>query len=154
MATIVLHTDINAPAQKCFDFSRAVEIHLQSTKHTNERVVEGRSTGHFELGDLVTWEARHFGIKQRLTVKITKMEAPHFFEDEMLKGAFKSMRHEHHFEEKDGKTVMKDIFCYETPFGFAGRLFDELVLERYMKRFLILRNSVIKEAAEAGKSTS
>ena len=148
MATIVLHTEIEAPAQKCFDLSRAVEIHLQSTEQTNERVVEGRSSGLFELNDIVTWEAKHFGINQRLTVKITKMEAPLFFEDRMLKGAFKSMRHEHHFTEIDGKTVMKDIFCYETPLGVAGKAFDALILKRYMTKFLVLRNKVIKQAAE------
>ncbi|HYD22568.1 MAG TPA: SRPBCC family protein [Flavipsychrobacter sp.] len=150
MATIILCTDINASAQKCFDLSRAVDIHLQSTRHTSERVVAGRSSGLFELGDVVTWEAKHFGIKQRLTVKITKMEAPHFFEDVMQKGAFKSMRHEHHFEEKGGKTIMKDVFCYETPLGIAGNIFDALVLKRYMTRFLILRNEVIKKVAENG----
>ena len=148
MTTIILTTEIDASIQRCFDLSRDVDMHLESTEQTNEKAVGGRTTGLFELGDEVTWEAIHFGIKQRLSTKITQMNAPHFFEDVMTKGAFKSMRHEHHFEEKNGKTFMKDIFRYEKPFGIIGRLFDKLVLKKYMTTLLTKRNSVIKRAAE------
>jgi ligand-binding SRPBCC domain-containing protein len=148
MTTIILTTEINASAQRCFDLSRDVDIHLESTEHTNEKVVGGRSSGLFELGDEVTWEAVHFGIEQRLSTKITQMNAPHFFEDVMTKGAFKSMRHEHHFEEKNGKTYMRDVFRYETPFGFFGRLFDKLVLKKHMTTLLTKRNMVIRQVAE------
>ncbi len=148
MTTILLTTEINAPIEKCFDLSRDADIHLLSTKKTNERAIAGRTSGLFELNDTVTWEAVHFGVKQQLTVKITKFNKPYFFEDTMLKGAFKSMRHEHHFEDKNGATEMKDIFMYETPFGIFGKLFDYFVLKNYMTKFLLVRNEVIKSAAE------
>ncbi len=66
----------------------------------------------------------------------------------MTKGAFKSMRHEHHFKEVDGRTIMTDKFEYEVPFGFAGKIFDKLILKSYMTDFLMTRNEVIKEVAE------
>ena len=96
----------------------------------------------------MTWEARHFGIRQRLSVEISKFNRPYFFEDRMTKGAFRSMRHEHHFAAKDGVTVMTDTFIYEVPFGILGQLFDKAVLKRYMTRFLVTRNRIIKEVAE------
>lgn len=148
MTTIILTTEIIAPVQRCFDLSRDVDIHLLSTELTNEKVVGGRTGGLFELNDSVTWEAVHFGIKQRLSTTITKMNAPNFFEDVMTKGAFRSMRHEHHFEERDGKTCMKDVFQYEVPYGLIGKLFDVLVLKRYMTQLLVKRNEVIKGVAE------
>jgi ligand-binding SRPBCC domain-containing protein len=148
MTSILLTTEINATIQRCFDLSRDVDIHLQSTEQTNEKVVAGRTIGLFEQGDTVTWEAIHFGIKQQLSTKITQMNAPTFFEDIMTKGAFKSMRHEHHFEEQNGRTYMKDIFRYETPYGLIGQLFDKLVLRRYMTGLLVKRNAVIKTVAE------
>jgi ligand-binding SRPBCC domain-containing protein len=52
------------------------------------------------LNDEITWEAVHFGIKQRLSVRIVEMNRPYSFTDMMLKGTFKSMRHEQTYEEK------------------------------------------------------
>lgn len=150
MARIILSTYIAAPVQRCFDLSRSVAIHLQSTQHTGERVVAGRTEGLFETGDTVTWEARHLGIVQRLSVRITAMQAPFFFEDEMIKGAFSAMRHRHSFREEGTNTVMEDVFHYTVPFGIIGRAFDALFLKSYMTRLLLKRNEIIKEAAEKG----
>ena len=125
------------------------DVHLGSMKHTGERVVAGRTTGIFELGDTVTWQARHLGITQRLRVQITALDFPAYFRDEMISGAFKAMRHDHCFFAlpEDG-TRMTDAFCYETPLGLLGRLADRIFLRRYMRRLLLRRNAFIKAQAE------
>lgn len=151
MTEIHLVTLINSSIKNCFDLSRSVEVHVQSTARTNEVAIGGRSSGLCELNDEITWQATHFGIRQKLTVRITKMSRPYFFEDMMLKGAFKSMRHEHHFEKVKGQTKMIDVFLYEVPLGFIGRLVDWLILKKYMTRFLLERNQTIKELAEGRK---
>jgi len=148
VATILLTTEIKASIEKCFDLSRDVDAHKLSAEQTNEIAVGGRTTGLCELGDTITWEARHFGIRQNLTVEITQFNRPFFFEDRMLEGAFKSMRHEHHFEEIEGSTIMTDKFWYEVPFGVIGKVFDKLILRKYMTKFLLKRNQVLKEFAE------
>ena len=153
MTRILLYTLIQAPIALCFDLARDTSVHLQSTAQTKERVVAGRREGLFESGDEVTWEAVHLGVRQRLSTKITRMEPPLFFEDTMQKGAFKNMRHEHHFSEEDGITTMTDIFEYEVPLGRAGRLFDRLYLEKYMRNLLLLRNAAIKNLAEKDNTT-
>lgn len=149
MTTIFLKTEIDADIDRCFDTARDIDIHKLSTEKTNEKAIAGRTTGLCELGDTITWEAKHFGLKQRLTVEITKFQRPYFFEDKMLKGAFKTMRHEHRFENKDNKTVMTDTFVYEVPLGFIGQLFDRIVLKQYMTKFLLTRNAVMKSIVEA-----
>lgn len=148
MTTLKLITLINAPIEKCFDVSRDIKIHELSTRKTNERAVGRKTNGLCELGDEITWRATHFGIHQQLTIKISKLNRPVFFEDVMLKGAFKSMRHEHHFRFINNVTEMTDIFFYQTPLGVFGRCFDELVLKKYMTKFLIARNLTIKEVCE------
>lgn len=149
MSTILLTTEIVAPLQTCFDLARSIDLHLSSMQHTKERAIAGRTSGLCELNDTIMWEAVHFGIKQNLTVKISKMESPHYFEDVMVKGAFKSIRHQHTFEENNGVTSMKDIFEYETPYGIFGKLFDALVLKKYMTNLLLERNRVIKQVSES-----
>jgi ligand-binding SRPBCC domain-containing protein len=148
MTIIQLTTEIAGNAAQCFDIARDIDAHKLSTAKTNERAVAGKTTGLCELGDTITWEANHFGIKQNLTVEITNYNRPLFFEDKMLRGAFKSMRHEHHFEEVNGKTLMKDYFEYEVPFGIFGVFFDKVILKRYMTNFLLTRNLVLKSIIE------
>lgn len=150
MTRIILHTLINASPERCFDLSRDTDVHLLSTKQTRERVVSGRNTGLFELHDEVTWEAVHLGIKQRLSSAITGFNRPVFFEDTMKRGAFKNMRHEHHFKKELEATLMTDIFEYEVPFGFLGKFFDLIYLRKYMANLLTRRNACIKELAETG----
>ena len=104
-----------------------------------------------ELNDTVTWRAKNLGIYQNLTSKITEFEKPNYFVDEMLKGAFKSFKHRHYFEDLNNGTLMIDIFEYRSPLGFLGKLANKLFLKKYMTSFLIERNNVIKESAESEK---
>lgn len=148
MTVIEIETEIEADINKCFDLTRDIDIHKLSAEKTNEKAIAGRTSGYCELGDKITWEAKHFGIRQRLSVEITKFNKPYFFEDKMTKGAFKSMRHEHHFKEISGRTVMTDKFEYQVPFGPIGQIFDKIILKSYMTKFLITRNRMIKKIAE------
>lgn len=148
MTLITLETKIQATIELCFDLSRDIGVHLQSAEHTGERVVTGRTNGLCEPGDTITWEAVHFGVRQRLTVQITNVEPPVMFADRMLKGAFKSMKHEHYYESVEGFTLMTDKFYYETPFGLLGKLFDKIALKKHMTNFLLKRNQMLKELAE------
>ncbi len=146
---IELSTNINAPIQRCFDMARSIDLHMESTKQTGETVIAGRTSGLIELGETVTWRAKHLGVWQNLTSKITEFEYPNHFTDEMIDGAFKSIRHEHLFYAINNETMMKDIFIFEAPLGWLGRLANFLFLGRYMEKLLRERNKVIKQAAES-----
>src|SRR5690554_1605851 len=104
-----------------------------------------------EINDSVTWRAKHLGIYQKLTSKITDYNRPNSFTDEMQKGAFKSFKHVHLFNEKNGITLMTDIFEYQSPFGVFGNLADFLFLKKYITKLLEKRNLTIKEFAESEK---
>lgn len=149
MAIIELVTLILAPKERCFDLSRSVELHLASTSDTGERAVAGVTTGLLQPGDEVTWSARHFGVRQKLTSRITAFERPGHFRDSMVTGAFRRFDHDHFFEAKGDATEMRDVFDFESPLGPLGRIADALVLTRYLRGFLERRNEVIKRAAES-----
>lgn len=148
MPLIALMTEIRAPIKRVFDLSRSIDAHVSSAAQTNERAIAGRTSGLIELGETVTWEARHFGVKQTLTVEITQMEIPHSFEDVMIKGAFAHMRHRHEFTENDGVTTMRDHFDFSAPLGILGRIAEKLFLTAYMTRFLEIRNTHLKALVE------
>jgi len=147
---IYLETLIDAPLSEVFDLSRSIDLHLDSTKKTGEKVVAGRSTGLVELGDEIVWEAKHLGVTQQLSVRITSLERPHSFRDDMVKGAFKKMWHIHEFEAISGITKMIDKFYFESPFFFFGSIFDKIFLKKYMKNFLERKNRVLVEHVKKG----
>jgi ligand-binding SRPBCC domain-containing protein len=107
--------------------------------------------GLLSLGDEVTWEATHFGVRQRLRVRITELDPPHHFTDEMVRGAFRGFRHVHGFAAAEGGTLMSDAFDYEMPLGPVGWLADVVAVRRHMTRFLLDRNATLKALAEAAR---
>jgi ligand-binding SRPBCC domain-containing protein len=153
MARIELETSIAAPARRCFDLSRDVDIHVASTAPSSERAVAGVTRGRMDLGDSVTWGARHFGIPWRMTSQIVAFERPRSFTDEMRRGPFARWHHVHVFDERNGATLMRDQVEYASPFGPLGAAVDALFLRRYMSELLRRRNLHIKSVAEAAATT-
>lgn len=148
MPIIKLETIISTPIERCFDLARNIDLHSYSTAQTKEKAIAGVTSGLIKEGETVTWEAVHFGVRQRLTSRITKMEFPFYFVDEQVKGAFKSIYHQHIFEQKENDVLMIDIFEYQSPLGILGKMVNKLVLTRYLTRFLRERNQIIKHCAE------
>ena len=143
-----LTTAIHAPAPRCFDLARSVELHAQSTARTGERAVAGVTRGLLGHDDEVTWRARHLGVWQQLTSRITAFDRPRHFRDSMVRGAFARFDHDHFFSERAGVTTMRDVFDYTSPLGPLGRLAD-LVLAPYMRRFLAARAAELRRVAES-----
>lgn len=149
MPTIHLETYIHAPPERCFDLSLSVDAHAQSQAHANERPVAGVMAGEMRLGDTVTWEAVHFGVKQHLTSQITAYERPSRFTDEMVAGIFQELRHTHLFVPQAQGTLMTDVFIFRAPLGVLGQIAETLFLTRYMTTLLQARNRYLKQAAES-----
>ena len=151
MPTIHLETKIKSTIEICFDLSRSIDLHKVSTAKTKERTIDGITSGLINMGEFVTWEATHFGIKQNLKSRITKYNRPFHFRDEQEKGAFKYIIHDHYFESKDELVIMKDTFEFDSPYFVIGKIVNKLILTKYMTNFLIQRNNIIKEYAESDK---
>jgi len=147
--TIRIETEIAAAPERCFDLARDIAAHLRSTAQTGERAVGPRRSGLLGLGEEVTWEARHFGVTQRLTARITRYERPRMFEDVQVRGPFAELRHVHEFQPMSTATLMQDTFLFRSPLGPIGALVDRLVLTAYLRRFLGRRAQELKRMAEA-----
>jgi ligand-binding SRPBCC domain-containing protein len=155
MPTLVIETKIHAPIELCFDLARSVDAHQLTAASTRERVVAGKLTGLLELGDRVTFEAVHLGIRQRLTAQIVELERPHRFVDEMVSGVFSCLRHVHEFHElfEERPTVlMRDTLEWRSPLGPLGVLADKLFVARHLHKFLLEKQRALAEYAEAQAS--
>jgi ligand-binding SRPBCC domain-containing protein len=145
---IELTTEVSAPVERTFDLARSVDLHVASTAHTGERAVGGVTAGLLGLGQEVTWRAKHFGIWQHLTSRITAYEWPFHFRDSMVRGIFHRFDHDHFFAQSGSVTVMRDVLDFQSPLGLLGRLADQLFLVRHMRSLLQTRNEMIKTIAE------
>ncbi len=151
MSSIHLTTFIAAPIERLFDLSRSINLHKISTAHTHEKAIAGVMNGLINEGETVTWQAKHLYKERKFTAKITHMQRPDFFIDEMIKGDFKSFHHEHHFKSINNGTIMIDLLEFESPYGTIGRLFNHFYLKDYLEKLLLKRNEVIKHYAETMK---
>jgi len=150
MYTFEVTTLVQAPPTRCFDLNRSVDAHLASTHQTGERVVAGRSTGLFELGDEVTWEARHLHLRRRLTIRITTSNRPTFSQEQMIHGPFRSFEHDHIFDPIAGHaTRITDVIRFAAPFGPIGWLAERLIVGPHLKRFITTRALALKQLAES-----
>ncbi len=152
MVTLEGLTMVQAPIERCFDLARSVEVHLAGNVHFGEAAVAmgGVTSGLIGMGQRVTWRARHFGVRLQLTSEITAMDRPAFFQDTMMRGPFKSMKHDHIFRRLSAdETEMKDLFCFGAPLPILGRLAEVTFLARYIQALLRERNAVLKRIAES-----
>lgn len=148
--TITIDTFIAAPPELCFDLARDVEAHRRSAAFANERLVApGKLSGLLEAGDLVAFEGRHFGLKQTFVARITMVDRPHRFDDEMVKGIFRRLTHVHEFHPRDGGTLMRDVLTWDAPLGILGRIADALFLRRHMAWFVRTKQGHLKQEAES-----
>lgn len=153
MPSIHIVTTIAAPIEHCFDLARDIDFHTRSLAGTGERAVAGRTGGLIGLGESVTWEAKHLGIRQRLTAAVTAFERSVYFRDVMTKGAFQSFDHDHRFEQHGNETIMTDEVVFRSPLGPLGWSVDRLFMTGYLTRLLEDRCQAIKRAAEATINT-
>lgn len=151
MCTIHLTTFIAAPIERVFDLSRSISLHKISSAHTNKEAIGGITSGLINKNETVTWRAKHLFKIRYFTTRISEMQSPNFFIDEMQKGDFKSLKHEHHFKKIDNGTIMIDILNFESPYGIIGKWFNKIYLKNLLQKFIVQRNIVIKDYAEAGK---
>ena len=151
MPHIHITSFIAAPVELVFNLSRSINLHQISTASTNEKAIDGVLNGLINKEETVTWQAKHLFKIRLFTSKITTMQSPDFFIDEMIKGDFKSFSHEHHFKATENGTIMIDLVDFESPYGIIGKIANSIFLRSYVEKFLIKRNAVIKDYAETEK---
>lgn len=146
MPTLIIETQISAPPEICFDLIR------EATRKTNTVIEtsDGRKNrGEIVLGEIVAFESRNLGFKQKLIVKVTELEKPFRFTDEMIEGNFKSFKHVHEFIPQGSGTLLKDTFLWSSPLGLIGKIADQTLVKNILRKTATRRNAELKRLAES-----
>ncbi len=85
------------------------------------------------------------GIQMDWVTEITHISERHFFVDEQRFGPYAMWHHEHHFEEKDGGVLMRDILHYKVPYGIIGTIADQLFVDQKIEQIFHFRKKAIAE---------
>ena len=136
---------VQAPIERCFLLSTNVELVRQTI---GLEPVEGKTSGLVVANDRLLWRGWKFGLPARHETLITRYDRPIFFQDTMGKGMFQSFQHDHHFEEVDGYTLLRDVVRFTLPLGFAGQTVGRLIVVPHVLGLLERRLALLKRLAE------
>ncbi|MEU4694789.1 SRPBCC family protein [Actinoplanes sp. NPDC023714] len=150
LAVIEVVSFIDAAPVTVFDLELDVDVHAGSLAGSGETATTSTGRRRLGAGDEVTFRARHFGLRWRMTSRISAYDPPHRFVDEQTRGPFRAMRHEHLFEGLGaGRTRMTDRMTIRAPFGPLGAVVARIVLVPYLEKLLTARAAHIKRLAES-----
>jgi ligand-binding SRPBCC domain-containing protein len=134
--TIEVVSTVGAAPPRVFDLKLDVDVHTASQHDSDESAATRDGRRQLLLGDEVTFRARHFGIRWRMTSRITAYQRPHRFVDEQVHGPFRLLCHEHLFTPAGTGTTMTDRMTIAAPLGPLGAVVTRLVLAPYLRRLL------------------
>ena len=140
---------IEAAPSVVFDLELDVDVHAMSLHASHETATTNTGRRRLALGDEVTFRARHFGLRWHMTSRITVYQRPYRFVDEQTRGPFRTLRHEHQFQDLNAVgTQMTDRMTISAPLGPLGAVVTRVLIAPYLRRLLERRAAHIKYLAE------
>jgi ligand-binding SRPBCC domain-containing protein len=105
---------------------------------------ELKARGNLEMhrGLKIDYRLRLHGVPFSWQSEITVWDPPLRFVDEQVHGPYRLWRHDHRFEEKDGRTLVRDHVDYAVP---GGWLVQKLAVGRKLRRIFEFRRRTLEE---------
>jgi ligand-binding SRPBCC domain-containing protein len=82
----------------------------------------------------------------------TAYDPPHSFEDQQVRGPFRSWRHRHIVAPHPDGAILIDDIEYMPPFGLLGRAIDGIVIKPRLRKVFAFRHRVTREYCENARS--
>ena len=96
-------------------------------------------------GTLIDYRLKLYGVPIKWRTEIETFEPESRFTDQQLSGPYALWHHQHHFEDVEGGTLMKDIVRYRVRFGIFGTIAHALFVRRSLKRIFQFRSTAVHE---------
>ena len=149
MITVRHEVRVRAPAERCFDLARSVDLHVDSATDIAARAIDGKTHGLSGAGDETKWSARFCGVRFAMTTRVGDFAPPMGFGDRLTRGLLRQFGHVYRFTPlPGGGCTMMDELTIEAPFGPLGRLMERFYLSRRMTSLVRRRLEYIQRVAE------
>lgn len=145
MHTLTKEAVINRPLKEVFDFFSKAENLNEITPPDMQFQILTPLPINIQKGTLIDYKIKVNGIPFRWKTVISTWEPPYRFVDEQLKGPYNTWIHEHTFEERDGKTHMKDVVKFKSPGWILEPLINVLFIEKKVKGIFEYREKMLNE---------
>jgi len=143
MHTLIKETVIDKPLLQVFDFfSRAENLNKITPPDLNFEIISPLPI-EMKQGALIDYKIKINGIPFKWKTEITVFETNKRFIDTQLKGPYKIWIHEHIFEERDGKTYMKDIVQFKSPGWIFEPIINSLFVEKRVREIFDYREKIL-----------
>ena len=144
MHILTKETIINRPLNEVFDFfSKAENLNKLTPPELSFKIITPLPI-EIKQGAVIDYKIKLNGIPFYWKTEITIFEPQKRFIDKQLKGPYKVWIHEHTFEERDGKTYMKDIVQFLSPGWILEPLINKLFVEKKVKAIFDYRETILK----------
>jgi ligand-binding SRPBCC domain-containing protein len=143
---------IRASPERVFEFHEQPNVlSLLIPPWESARVIQPAKIS--EVGTEAIIETKIVGpIKLRWVARHTLYDPPCMFEDVQVKGPFRSWRHRHIVEPHPEGAILRDEIDYEVPFGFFGRAFAPLLVQKRLHKLFDHRHEVTRQWCEGKKA--
>lgn len=126
-------------------FSGAGNLQAITPEYMRFRVTSGALPEEIYPGMIITYKVSPLlGIPLFWMTEITQVQPLKMFVDEQRRGPYRMWHHQHHFEEKDGGVMMRDIVHYELPLGILGEVANALFVKRQLNEIFEFRRKKVE----------
>ncbi len=135
---------IPRPIEEVWDFfSRPENLNEITPDNMSFQILSSIKGQRMYPGMIIQYKVSPFpGLPMDWITEITQIQEHKFFIDDQRVGPYALWHHQHHFEEKDGGTLMTDILHYQVPFGPIGTLANWLFVERQIDQIFVHREKI------------
>ncbi len=126
-------------------FSGANNLQAITPEYMRFRVTSGTLPEEIYPGMIITYKVSPLlGIPLFWMTEITQVQPQKLFVDEQRRGPYRMWHHQHHFEEKDGGVLMRDIVHYELPLGILGEAANLIFVKRQLESIFDFRRKKVE----------
>jgi hypothetical protein len=130
---------LDCPIDKVFAFyADAANLEALTPRFLHFRIVTLGPIA-MRVGTRIDYALTLYGVPIRWRTLITRWEPGVGFVDEQERGPYACWRHEHTFEARGRRTLMRDAVDYREPLGALGQLAHVLFVRRALERIFDFR---------------
>lgn len=146
MKTLIKTLQIPIPIKEAWEFfSSPANLKLITPQYMGFDITSKNTDEKMYPGMIIIYNVRPLlNIPVRWVTEITQVKEPFYFVDNQKSGPYKFWHHQHIFKEIKNGTEMTDIVNYAAPFGFLGKMAENLFIKKKVEEVFNFRNEKMK----------
>lgn len=142
MQNLIKTIRIPIPINEAWEFfSSPANLKLITPQYMGFDITSENAHKKMYRGMIITYKVKPvLNIPVEWVTEITQVDEPFYFVDNQKSGPYKFWHHQHLFKETKNGTEMTDIVNYAAPFGFVGKIAENLFIKKKVEEIFNFRN--------------